>query len=168
MLDEVKQNQLSQTDAFTSVEVDVDTKTNCKAVPSNEFSSIQATTSWELNPERLQDYEKEEIYNLIVEAENIAAIMDGWLSASRQTRSQVRQICPGIELVIAGKLAEVYAGKVPRTFADLAENDRAAEMDALQKEKEQLAQAVLDVTQEARNLEQQLLQAKQKILAHGN
>jgi ParB-like chromosome segregation protein Spo0J len=168
LLDEVKQNQLSQTDAFTSVEVDVDTKTNSKAVQSNEFSSIQATTSWELNPERLQDYEKEEIYNLIVEAENIAAIMDGWLLASRQTRSQVRQLCPGIELVIAGKFAEVYAGKVPRAFADLASNDRAAEIDALQKEKEQLAQAVKEATQEVRNLEQQLLQAKQKILAQGN
>jgi hypothetical protein len=71
-------------------------------------------------------------------------------------------------LVIAGKLAEVYAGKVPRAFADLAENDRAAQMDALQKEKEQLAQAVFEATQQARNLEQQLLQAKQKILAHGN
>ena len=168
LLGEVKQNQLSPTNAFTSVEVDVDTKTGSLAVQSNEFSSIQATTSWELNPERLQDYEKEEIYNLIVEAENIAAIMDGWLLASRQTRSQVRQLCPGIELVIAGKFAEVYAGKVPRAFADLAENDRAAQMDALQKEKEQLAQAVLEATQEVRNLEQQLLQAKQKILAQGN
>ncbi len=47
-------------------------------------------------------------------------------------------------------------------------NDRATEIDALKKEKEQLAQAVLDVTQQARNLEQQLLQAKQKILAQGN
>ena len=70
--------------------------------------------------------------------------------------------------IIAGKFAEVYAGKVPRAFADLAENDRLAQMDALKKEKEQLAQAVIEVTQEARNLEQQLLQAKQKILAHGN
>jgi preprotein translocase subunit SecD len=60
LLDEVRQNQLPQTDAFTSVEVDVDTKTNSKAVQSNESSTIQATTSWELNPERLQDYEKEQ------------------------------------------------------------------------------------------------------------
>lgn len=51
LLDEVKQNQLPQNDAFTSV--DVDTKTDSKAVQSNEFSSIQATTSWELNSERL-------------------------------------------------------------------------------------------------------------------
>ena len=73
MLDEVKQNQLPQTNAFTSVEVDVDTKSGSKALQSNEFSSIQATTSWELNPERLQDYKKEQIYNLIEEAENIAS-----------------------------------------------------------------------------------------------
>ena len=66
-------HQLPQTDAFTSVEVDVDTKTDSQALQSNEFSSIQATTSWELNPELLQDYEKEQIYNLIVEAENIAS-----------------------------------------------------------------------------------------------
>jgi hypothetical protein len=48
-------HQLPQTDAFISVEVevDVDTKTGSKAVQSNESSSIQATTSWELNPERL-------------------------------------------------------------------------------------------------------------------
>ncbi len=46
-------HQLPQTDAFTIVEVDVDTKTDSKTVQSNEFSSIQATTSWELNPERL-------------------------------------------------------------------------------------------------------------------
>ena len=39
LLDEVKQNQLPQTDAFTSVEVDIDTKTDSKAVQSNEFST---------------------------------------------------------------------------------------------------------------------------------
>jgi hypothetical protein len=57
---------------------------------------------------------------------------------------------------IARLLHEVKQNQLSQTDA-FTSNDRATEIDALKKEKEQLAQAVLEVTQEARNLEQQLL-----------